>query len=160
MSTLDSCCLLCLLFTTAHGAWRGWTAQGFYCLMALGLYVSALKISTGHYSILMFPDLDIVFRSIIRLEVVSPLIVMVFFLARRFHNKVFVTHKSVPGHHVAGALFGLMTGLFSLLYLFVWLGFTDLKTQTWWTSSIEYQVSIELPVLIKIAIKYILSAII
>jgi hypothetical protein len=57
-------------------------------------------------------------------------------------------------------LFGLMTGLFSLLYLFVWLGFTDLKTQTWWTSSIEYQVSIELPILIKIAIKYILSAII
>ncbi len=159
MSTLDYCCLLCLIFATAHGAWRGWTAQGFYCLMALTLYCTALKISSGHHSFLMFPDTDITFRSIIRLEVASPLIVIVFFLARHFHNKVFVTHKSVPGHHVAGAFFGLLTGLFCLLYLFVWLGFTDLKTQTWWTSSIQYQISEELPVLIKLVIRSIVSMI-
>jgi hypothetical protein len=108
----------------------------------------------------MFPDMDITFRSIIRLEVASPLIVIVFFLARHFHNKVFVTHQSVPGHHVAGAFFGLLTGLFGLLYLFVWLGFTDLKTQTWWTTSIQYQISEELPVLIKIVLKSVLSLII
>jgi len=160
MSTLDYCCLLCLIFATVHGAWRGWTAQGFYCLMVLTLYGTALKISSGHHSFMMFPDMDVTFRSIIRLEVASPLIVILFYLARHFHNKVFVAHKSVPGHHVVGAFFGLLTGLLGLLYLFVWLDFTELKTQSWWTSSIQFQVSQEVPLFIKIVIKSTVAMII
>ena len=159
MNSLDYFCLVCLILATAHGAWRGWTAQGFYCLMAFVLYALALKISTGHYTAYFYPDTEISFRSILRLEIGSPLVVIVFFLVRRFHNLVFITHKSVPGHHVAGAVFGLLTGFFGLLYLFVWINFTDLKAQEWWTSSFEYQVSQAIPDLINIVFKAMLSSI-
>ena len=60
---------------------------------------------------------------------------------------------------VAGAVFGLLTGFFGLLYLFVWINFTDLKAQEWWTSSFEYQVSQAIPDLIKIVFKAMLSSI-
>ena len=159
MNSLDYCCLVCLVFSTAHGAWRGWTAQGFYCLMAFSLYAFALKISTGHYTPYFFPDADISFRSVLRLEIVSPLVVIFLFLLRRFHNQVFITHKSVPGHHVAGAFFGFLTGFFGLLYLIVWINFTDLKTQDWWTSSLEYELSQAIPELIKIVVKTLVSEI-
>jgi uncharacterized membrane protein required for colicin V production len=59
-----------------------------------------------------------------------------------------------------GAFFGLLTGLLGLLYLFVWLDFTELKTQSWWTSSIQFQVSQEVPLFIKIVIKSTVAMII
>jgi hypothetical protein len=129
------------MFATAHGAWKGWTAQGFYLFMVFTLYVLALKISTNRETDFLFSEGDVSFRNVMYLEVISPFVVMAFFLIRRFHNRVFATHHSVPGHHVVGGFFGFLTGVFALLYLFVWIEFTEMKTQTWWTSSLEYEAS-------------------
>ena len=90
------------------------------------------------------------------LEIASPLVVIVFFLLRRFHNLVFATHPCVPGHHVVGAIFGFSTGFFALLYLFAWIDLTDMKSQAWWTSSLEYQVSASTFDLIKTVYKTVL----
>ena len=141
MNSLDWCCLVCLILSTAHGAWKGWTAQGFYLLMAFALYILALKISNDHVTSFFLSQEDISLRNLMVLEIASPLLVIVFFLLRRFHNLVFATHPCVPGHHVVGAIFGFSTGFFALLYLFAWIDLTDMKSQAWWTSSLEYQVS-------------------
>jgi hypothetical protein len=75
------------------------------------------------------------------LEVISIIVITFLILIRRFHSLFFVTHHALPGHQVVGAIFGFLTGLFGLLYLFVWINFTDIKMQAWWTSSFEYQFS-------------------
>jgi len=148
---------VCLIFSTAHGAWKGWTTQGFYLLMAFALYILALKISNDHATSFFLSEADISFRNLMVLEISSPVLVIVFFLLRRFHNLVFATHPSVPGHHVVGAFFGFSTGFFALLYLFAWIEMTDMKSQAWWTSSLEYQVSVGTFDLIKTVYKTVLS---
>ena len=125
--------------------------------MAFALYILALKISNDHATSFFLSEADISFRNLMVLEISSPVLVIVFFLLRRFHNLVFATHPSVPGHHVVGAFFGFSTGFFALLYLFAWIEMTDMKSQAWWTSSLEYQVSVGTFDLIKTVYKTVLS---
>lgn len=141
MSSLDYFCIFVLILSSVHGFWRGWTVQGFYLLMAFTLYALALKINSGSYSVFFIPESDSSFRDIMHLEVISIIVITVLILTRRFHSLFFVTHHALPGHQVVGAIFGFLTGLFGLLYLFVWINFTDIKMQAWWTSSFEYQFS-------------------
>ena len=150
MFSLDYFCIFVLILSSVHGLWRGWTVQGFYLLMAFTLYALALKINSGSYSVFFIPESDSSFRDIMHLEVISIIVIAVLILMRRFHSLFFVNHHALPGHQVVGAIFGFLTGLFGLLYLFVWINFTDIKMQPWWTSSLEYQLSQSILDLIRI----------
>jgi hypothetical protein len=72
---------------------------------------------------------------------ISAKFIIMLLLLRRFHGLLFVTHQSLSGHQVVGAFLGFLTGFFGLLYLFIWMNFTDVKMQAWWISSFEYQLS-------------------
>jgi hypothetical protein len=141
MTSLDYFCLLFLILCSVHGIWRGWAVQAFYFLMSIALYALAVKINTGSYTVFFIPEADTSFKDIMHLEMASVAIVIMLFLLRRFHGLLFVTHPSLPGHQVLGAFLGFLTGFLGLLYLFIWVNFTDVKMQAWWISSFEYQFS-------------------
>jgi len=141
MTSLNYFCILFLILCSVHGIWRGWTVQAFYFLMSLALYVLAVKINSGSYAVFFIPEADTSFRDIMHLEMISVAIVIILFLLTRIHSLLFVTHQSLSGHQVVGAFLGFLTGFFGLLYLFIWMNFTDVKMQAWWISSFEYQLS-------------------
>ncbi len=141
MTSLNYFCILFLILCSVHGIWRGWTVQSFYFLMSLALYVLAVKINTGSYTVFFIPEAVTLFKDIMHLEMASVAIVIMLFLLRRFHSLLFLAHQSLPGHQVLGVFLGYLTGFFGLLCFFIWLNFTDVKMQVWWISSFEYQLS-------------------
>jgi len=152
MNPLDYFCIFFLVLCSAHGLWRGWGVQSFYFLMSFTLYALALKINSGNYFVFFIPEADSTFRDIMHLEVISVMVVVVLILLRRFHSLVFMPHDSLPGHQLIGAFFGFLTGFFGLLYLFIWINFTQIKMQEWWASSVEHHLSNALVELSKIVL--------
>ena len=124
------------------GAWKGWTFQAYYMLMFIVLYIISQRINAGIFTFVIFPELSLDTKKILHLEGAFICVSLVFYLIRKLHSYIFKQVEAVPGHRFIGSIFGLITGIFLILFLSSVFNLTDYKNENWWLSSTEYQISV------------------
>ncbi len=142
MTYLNYLSILLLLICMGFGAWKGWTFQAYYMSMFIVLYFISQRINAGIFVLVLFPELNLDTKKILHLEFALVAVFSVFYSVKQLHSYIFKKVESVPGHRFIGSIFGLITGIFLILFLSSIFNLTDYKNEKWWTNSIEYQTSI------------------
>lgn len=142
MSYLNYLSLVLLLVCMGLGAWKGWTFQAYYMSMFVVLYFISQRINSGVFLIVFLPELSLDTKKIVHLEGAFVIVFSIFYLVRNLHSSIFKQVDAVPGHRFIGSVFGLVTGIFLILFLSSIFNLTDFRNETWWLDSTENQVSI------------------
>ncbi len=142
MTYLNYLSILLLLICMGFGAWKGWTFQAYYMSMFIVLYFLSQRINAGIFVLVLLPELSLDTKKILHLEFALVAVFLLFYSVKQLHSYIFKKVEAVPGHRFIGSIFGLITGIFLILFISSIFNLSDFKNEEWWTSSIEYQISI------------------